>query len=267
MWEPWARATVKAQRSEHVRFRAFSSRLPYENGTTMPDLTKKLLATLPRGRPGLFNPWTDRCEHDMQPNAARQRIERLRQHLECDARMILLGEAPGFQGCRYSGVAFTSESLLMQGAIPRIAAQGRLSDRRLPFSEPSATIVWRVLRALRLQDETILWNAVQLHPHRPGEPWSNRTPTREEIALGAPALCLLKKAFPKATFIPVGKKAEELLNKSGIAAAPYVRHPAYGGAAKFAEGLAALVGGTCPRPCPAPQSAPAAAPPARAIPA
>jgi uracil-DNA glycosylase len=208
----------------------------------MPDLIASLLKTLPQGSPGLFNPWKDRCMHDALHDANKQRIDRLRQHLDCKARMILVGEAPGYQGCRYSGVAFTSERLLMEGKVPRIQApEERLTDRHRAFSEPSATTVWRVLMELGLQDEAILWNAVQLHPHLPGVPWSNRPPTAHEVALGAPALRLLRKAFPQATIIPIGKKAERLLADSGITAAPYVRHPANGGAAKFEEGLRAVV--------------------------
>src|SRR6185369_13269550 len=120
--------------------------------------------------------------------------------------------APGYQGCRYSGVAFTSERLLLEGRIPRIPAPtGRLSTRPLPFSEPSATVVWRTLRELGMEDETVLWNALQMHPHHPKEPWSNRSPARAELALGTPALKLLRRAFPNATFVPVGKKAEAIL--------------------------------------------------------
>jgi uracil-DNA glycosylase len=173
----------------------------------MGNLTDKLLATLPHGRPGLFNPWTDRCRHETRSNAAAQRVQRLRQHLECDARLILIGEAPGYQGCRYSGVAFTSERLLLNGAIPRIPApDGRLSTRCLPFSEQSATIVWRALTNLGIQDHTILWNAVQLHPHDPADPWSNRTPSFQELALGAPALRLLRGHSPRQHLFRSGKR-------------------------------------------------------------
>jgi uracil-DNA glycosylase len=208
----------------------------------MANLTDRLLATLPPGRPGLFNPWADHCLYETRSNTALQRIQRLRQHLDCDARLILVGEAPGYQGCRYSGVAFTSERLLLEGGIPRIPTPAsRLSTRRLPFSEQSATIVWRTLRDLRIQDAIILWNAVPLHPHHPGDPWSNRTPTREELLLGAPALHLLRKTFTKATFVPIGKQAQRLLHEVCIASATCVRHPANGGATKFAQGLRALV--------------------------
>jgi len=36
----------------------------------MADLTDRLLATLPVGRAGLFNPWTDKCEYQTASNAA-----------------------------------------------------------------------------------------------------------------------------------------------------------------------------------------------------
>jgi hypothetical protein len=192
--------------------------------------------------PGLFNPWRDRCPHDAAGNGPAEKLARLAQHLDCEPEFILTGEAPGYQGCRYSGIAFTSERLLGEGAIPRIpASPGRLSTRRLPFSEPSATIVWKTLYRLGIAERTILWNAMQLHPHRPDELWSNRTPAPEEISLGEPALRMLVEAFPKAKIVAVGKKAEGLLSEMGVKVAGAVRHPANGGATEFANGLQALI--------------------------
>lgn len=165
-------------------------------------------------------------------------MERLALHLDCAPEFVLAGEAPGYQGCRYSGIAFTSERLLGEGAIPRIPALAeRLSTRRLPFSEPSATIVWKTLYRLGIEERTILWNAMQLHPYRPDNLWSNRTPTPEEIKLGVPALRMLIEAFPAAKIIAVGKKSEGLLREMGIPIAGSVRHPANGGATEFSDGL------------------------------
>jgi len=207
----------------------------------MSQLADRLVATLPQCSPGLFNPYVESCEHDIQADAPAERLARLRNHLDCDARLILVGEAPGYQGCRYTGVPFTSERLLLNGEIPRVSAPAeRLTSRRLPFSEPSATIVWKTLKALGAESETVLWNAVQLHPFRAGNVWSNRTPSKEEVALGIRALQLMERAFPRATFVPIGKKAERLLAEAGIRASGYVRHPANGGATEFAKGLSAI---------------------------
>ena len=205
-------------------------------------LAHRLVATLPSGVAGLFNPWRDYCTHDAVGNGPAEKLDRLALHLDCDPEFILAGEAPGYQGCRYSGIAFTSERLLGEGAIPRIpAVLNRLSTRRLPFSEPSATIVWKALYKLGIAQRTILWNALQLHPHRPDNLWSNRTPTPSEISLGEPALRVLIDAFPSAKIIAVGKKSEGLLHDMGIPIAGSVRHPANGGATEFSAGLKNLM--------------------------
>jgi len=205
-------------------------------------LAQKLIATLPRGVPGLFNPWTDHCARDLAPGSAPiERLRRLGAHLDCAARLILVGEAPGYQGCRYSGIAFTSERLLCEGAIPRVAPESsRLTDRSLPFSEPSATIVWGVLQELGLAADTLLWNAVMLHPHRPDVPQSNRTPRSDELALGQPALHLLRQHFPDARWVAVGKKAGLALHQAGLVDHVAVRHPANGGATRFRDEMRAL---------------------------
>ncbi|KXS31417.1 MAG: Uncharacterized protein AWT59_2455 [Candidatus Gallionella acididurans] len=205
-------------------------------------LARSLVETLPSGLTGLFNPWRDCCPYDTSSNGPAEKLERLSLHLDCNPEFILAGEAPGYQGCRYSGIAFTSERLLGEGRIPRIPVlTGRLSTRRLPFSEPSATIVWKTLYRLGIAERTILWNAMQLHPHRPDNLWSNRTPTPEEIRLGEPALRILVEAFPAAKIIAVGKKSEGLLRVMGIPIAGSVRHPANGGATEFASGLKDLM--------------------------
>ncbi len=205
-------------------------------------LARRLVETLPSASSGLFNPWRDCCPHDAAGNGPAEKLDRLACHLDCDPEFILAGEAPGYAGCRYSGIAFTSERLLGEGAIPRIPVlSGRLSTRRLPFSEPSATIVWKTLCRLGIAERTILWNALQLHPHRPDNLWSNRTPTPAEIRLGEPALRMLIEAYPKARIIAVGKKSEGLLLGMGIPTAGSVRHPANGGATEFAAGLARLM--------------------------
>ena len=58
---------------------------------------------------GLFNPWSETCVMDVDDRAHLERRRRLREHLAAqDPAFILVGEAGGYQGCRYSGIAFTS---------------------------------------------------------------------------------------------------------------------------------------------------------------
>lgn len=205
------------------------------------DLAERLVAAIPGGLPNLFNPWRDACPADLPGNGPQDKLLRLAAHLACEPKFILCGEAPGYQGCRHSGVAFTSERLLLEGAIPRVSIPAnRLTTRRLPYSEPSATIVWKTLSRLGIAEHTILWNALQMHPFRPGEHESNRTPTDAELMQGAPAMRLLVETFPKAKVVAVGRKSELLLGQMGVATAGQVRHPANGGATAFAAGLSRL---------------------------
>ena len=203
-------------------------------------LAKLLTDKLP-SKANLFNPWRDHCDDDKSWNGPNEKLDRLSAHLDCNPKFILCGEAAGYQGCRHSGIAFTSERLLLLGKIPRISPiSHRLTLRNLPYSEPSATIVWDTLYHLDIEKHTILWNALPLHPHKLGKAESNRTPTLAEIQHGKPALQILVASFPSAKVVAVGKKAELSLRSMGIAYAP-VRHPAYGGATEFAQGLQLLV--------------------------
>jgi uracil-DNA glycosylase len=208
-------------------------------------LAKLLTDKLPPSSPTLFNPWRDHCA-DCEPcNDPDAKLARLAVHLKCGPGFILCGEAPSHRGCKHSGIAFTSECLLMSGAIPRMPPMShRLTTKKHPYKERSATIVWKALYNLGIEKRTILWNALPIHPHEPGNEQSNRTPLPAEVdEFGKPALQMLVKEFPSATVVAIGKTAERLLDKMGIAYTP-VRHPAArNGATEFTQGLKSLVGG------------------------
>jgi hypothetical protein len=139
------------------------------------------------------------------------RRERLRDYLEAraGAPTVLVGEAAGYRGARVSGLAFTSERQLT-GTGP---------------AEASATIVHRVLAELELEHDVLLWNVVPTHP---GTRCSNRRPTRAEVDAARPFLAHVTRGRRT---VAVGRLAASVLD------APYVRHPAHGGAAEFAAGL------------------------------
>jgi uracil-DNA glycosylase len=190
----------------------------------------------------VFNPWTQRDEvNDGRCNGPEARWKRLSQHLLAPATRILLGEAAGYQGCHVSGIPFTSERVIQSGAVPRVAGTGmRLSLRTRPWSEPSATIVWRTLHSLGIATDTVLWNAFPWHPHVMGRLHSNRTPTRAERTCGVPVLQGLLRLFPNATLFAVGRHAQEALSELGITAIA-LRHPSMGGAGLFEKGLRSAI--------------------------
>jgi uracil-DNA glycosylase len=163
------------------------------------------------------------------------RLANLRSYLgeRSGADIVALGEAAGYQGMRWSGIAFTSErDLLRWGAPYRIT-----SDRPRGWSEPSGTIVHRTLERLEAERRVVLWNTVPHHPHVAGRPLSNRRPTAGEIAAGAVFVQRLLQLMRPALVVAVGRVAEGVLG----AGAAYVRHPANGGATAFAAGLSELL--------------------------
>lgn len=187
-----------------------------------------------------FNPWGEACASMADHFGPEGRRERLAAHMDCDARLILIGEAGGYQGLHYSGIAFTSERLLCEGMIPRIEATPRLTGRPRPWSEPSATIVWRTLNELGLAEWTVLWNAYPFHPHAPTNELSNRTPLRTEAQSGLEWLRRFVAFFPNALLVSVGRVSARAIEDAGLELNGMVRHPANGGATKFATGLKAL---------------------------
>jgi uracil-DNA glycosylase len=137
--------------------------------------------------------------------------DRLRAYLaaRAGASTILVGEAAGYRGARVSGLAFTSERQLT-GTGP---------------AEASATIVRRVLGELGVENDVLLWNVVPTHP---GTASSNRRPTRGEVAAARP---FLEELVDGRRVIAVGRLAATELDSE------YVRHPSYGGALAFADGV------------------------------
>lgn len=193
--------------------------------------------------PNIFNPWRDVDVLDLdQETAAQWRRIRLEQHFDCTPKFLLIGEAPGYQGCHFSGVPFTNEKLLMDGAIPRIRMNTRITARDTPWSEPSATIVWRELHRLNIADQTVMWNAFAWHPHKPGNSMSNRAPTQVELREGSHVLRSVIELFPGAQVIAVGNVAELALSRLDVKTHGKVRHPSMGGATMFRDQLAALCG-------------------------
>ena len=197
-----------------------------------------LLADLVRAHIGTtFNQYRDSGDDDVA-GAGAIRVDNLRAYLAAReaADVVALGEAAGYQGMRWSGIAFTSERDLARWGAPfRPTSTGR----RNGWSEPSGTIVHRVLGELAAERRVIVWNTVPTHPHKPGQPLSNRRPTVAEIEAGAVYAERLLALIKPRVIVAVGRVAEQILGSR----ATYVRHPANGGATAFAEGMRSILDG------------------------
>jgi uracil-DNA glycosylase len=161
---------------------------------------ERFVARLARARIG--------ATHNQYARSAlrRNRLTTYLQHHE-DAPLLLVGEAAGYRGARVSGIPFTSERQ-MTGRGP---------------AEATATIVHRVLAELGL--DVLCWNVVPTHP---GTATSNRRPTKREVAA---SVSFLWEVAHGRRILAVGRLAQ------AVTGAPYLRHPARGGAAEFRAGL------------------------------
>lgn len=188
----------------------------------------------------VFNPWNDRDPLDVTLDGALGRQIRLMQHFDRDAKYLLIGEAPGYRGCHFSGIPFTCEKQLCDGLVPGLPAHARFTTRDLPWSEGSATVIWSTLHEFGIAETTVMFNAFAWHPHLPGNPMSNRTPTPREVHDGAPILAMVIEQFRGADVIAVGQIAFRMLQALGIGCT-LVRHPSMGGARQFKEQLREIV--------------------------
>ena len=151
--------------------------------------------------------------------------------------LLLVGEAMGYAGGRFTGLAFTAERTLQAWGAPYAVT----SLRPEGWAEQSGTIVHGALAALGLEEGTVLWNVVPAHPHRPGEALSNRTPSVGELRAGAEVLSELIERLAPSAIVAVGRSAERALGELGLPCDASVRHPANGGATAFRAGLGRYV--------------------------
>lgn len=178
------------------------------------------------------------------PNNAIRR-ENLRLYLLAmatrDPKSLLVMEAPGYRGCRLTGVPVTSRKVLLEG-LPALPIFGREAGFRdvgdagfeRVYGEQSATIVWSALADLGALP--LIWNTFPFHPHRAGKPDGNRRPRALEIAHGAEFLRQIMAIWDFEQVIAVGNVAYETLRDMRLDCRK-VRHPAHGGKKDFVAGL------------------------------
>lgn len=151
-------------------------------------------------------------------------------------RLMLVAEAPGYRGARLTGVPLTSEAVLLADEVLGAGFERATAARTLQ-REATATLVWRTLAAWT--DVPLLWNIYPFHPHHANRPPSNRPPRAAECAYGVRVALRLVRLFQPRAVVAVGRRAERALTPH-LPSLHAVRHPAHGGAATFAAGMAAI---------------------------
>lgn len=182
-----------------------------------------------------FNLYNDNIPSLDLPEAENIRRKNLRKYLESHPerpRILLVGEAPGYNGCRFSGVPFTSEAQLCNGTLPFTGEKS--SCNNFLRTENTATIFWKVMT--RYHPRFLAWNCFPFHPHPPTNRLSNRQPKKEEIDRFSKTIKEMISLLNLELIVAVGKKPEGALQRMNYDPV-YVRHPAHGGAKKFKEGI------------------------------
>jgi len=209
-------------------------------------------------RPDLFNPWWQvDPDHDLNergPEIRRRQLAAYLQERVGHARFLLVGEALGYQGGHFSGIAMMSERILLgamtQKGIHPHDGFGSISPERTSkpeikpngFTENTATIVWGHFAAFGLDPRRfVIWNACPWHPFQSKKGMlTNRTPTDAEVLAGGPLLRQLMELLSVRHLLAIGNKAHLLMHRLELDAEK-VRHPACGGAPAFRAGFAEWV--------------------------
>jgi Uracil DNA glycosylase superfamily len=182
---------------------------------------------------GTFNQYRETGGDDASPLSPRLRRHNLLHYLQerRRARVLLVAEAAGWRGARYSGLCLRSERQIDEATT----ALRRTSRHPLGWCERSSTVVQSALAPW--SGSVLLWNAVPTHPRRDGGDHTNRPPTRQEVEAGAALLWRLIAIVQPEHVAAIGRSAASALGLD----VPLVRHPARGGAQECRRGLRLLL--------------------------
>ena len=182
-----------------------------------------------------FNPYSHRCAiHDLY-DAPERRLQTLQSMLEVatkqDIDSIWIGRDLGYRGGRRTGLAFTDDVHIHEYAarwgivIKRPTKGGVVAER-------TAAVIWSVLSQVEVS--VFLWNVFPLHPHEPGNPFSNRSHDSLERRTGEEFLSQLILLLKPHRLVAIGNDAARTARRLRYRYRVFqVRHPSYGGQTQF----------------------------------
>ena len=151
------------------------------------------------------------------------------------APLLLVGEAMGYAGGRFSGIAFTAERTLLGWGTPFEAT----SLRPEGWAEQSGTIVHGALAALGIAGDTVLWNVAGASAP-PGRAALEPHARSRRAARGRGGAGRADRAPGAARHDRRRAQRRARAGRARPALSRSVRHPANGGATAFRSGLAGL---------------------------
>ena len=189
-----------------------------------------------------FNPYSDRCTAYDLDDAPRSRSQTLQAMLEAaterEIDSLWIGRDLGYRGGRRTGLAFTDD-VHVQAHAERWELSVKRPTTGKIVAEQTAAVVWRVL--LRIKAPIFLWNVFPLHPHEPGNPFSNRCHNVRERRAGEELLSELILLLKPCRLVAIGndaaQSARRLYGKSKVI---QIRHPSHGGKAQFSFQMSEL---------------------------
>ncbi|MDE3261783.1 MAG: uracil-DNA glycosylase [Acidobacteriota bacterium] len=189
-----------------------------------------------------FNPYADRCSRDDRGDAPAIRRRNLVAILEEAERLqtsaIWIGRDLGFRGGRRTGLALTDDV-----HVERHGERWGVSLERPTIGEivreRTATVVWKLLS--QVDAAVFLWNVFPFHPHRQGQPFSNRSHKAAEAECGRAILHELVEILRPEKLVMIGndaaKSARRVCSRTDMT---QVRHPSYGGQRQFRAQICGL---------------------------
>ncbi len=191
------------------------------------------LQNLPRLRGESINFYaTNPVTLGMDVVARKNLLRYLYQMSKINPKVLLVGEAPGKDGCAITGIPFTSEYQLLNE--PFFIGNGySIFYEHNPQKERTATAVWNILSTKA--NLPLMWNIYPFHPFDP-KTGKNRCPNSEEVEYGKEILDMLLSMFNIKQIYGVGRKAANAL-ADHPKFVDYIRHPSYGGVNNFKKSI------------------------------
>jgi len=182
-----------------------------------------------------FNPYVDRCPvHDLESAPAMRRdclSVMLDRAVVSDIDAIWVGRDLGYRGGRRTGLALTDD-VHYADHLSRWDLSVQRPSIGEPVAERTATVIWDILS--RLDVSIFMWNVFPLHPHDPGDPFTNRAHNARERRAGLDILMAIIQVLQPRRIVALGNDAfTALADTFGPDRLHKARHPSYGGQTEF----------------------------------